>query len=302
MAAQQGAPAAIARAESAYRSSAHAPRAAARRRGPRAASAHSLLVKRGFADRRHYGATRLSAAPDGASRGTTPSPSRGPSGYAAASRGESRAKMGKDDPRVSGAAAKLEVRPTGRPVSLRDVTLPEVSTLSRAQMNWQLIRRVAHPQAARRVLTWRSALRSAPRRLRLPSARSAPIARLPRAAALRSAQRAAARCSEICRGRQNRVQAALCLQRADCPPRAACDHSKKQVLVLNAARRFRHCAENAALEKKVNAEVRTTLAIWRPLRAAGALEPHAPRATPNDTCVASCSRAAAPASAPNRCT
>jgi hypothetical protein len=68
--------------------------------------------------------------------------------------------MGKDDPRVSGAAAKLEVRPTGRPVSLRDVTLPEVSTLSRAQMNWQLIRRVAHPQAARRVLTWRSALRS----------------------------------------------------------------------------------------------------------------------------------------------
>ena len=42
-------------------------------------------------------------------------------------------------------AAKLEVRPTGRPVSLRDVTLPEVSTLTRAQMNWQLIRRVAAP-------------------------------------------------------------------------------------------------------------------------------------------------------------
>ena len=41
-------------------------------------------------------------------------------------------------------SGKLEVRPTGRPVSLRDVSLPEVSSLTRAQMNWQLVRRVFH--------------------------------------------------------------------------------------------------------------------------------------------------------------
>ena len=46
-----------------------------------------------------------------------------------------------------------------------------------------------------------------------------------------------------------------CALRADPPASRPCDHRKKQVLVLNAARRFRHCAEQAALQKNVNAEV-----------------------------------------------
>ena len=100
---------------------------------------------------------------------------------------------GKDEPSRASAGGKLEVRPTGRPVSLRDVTLPEVSTLSRAQMNWQLIRRVARRVVRARVLVWHCALRSggAPAAPALGAERPYRAAAARRGVAVRPASRSA---------------------------------------------------------------------------------------------------------------
>ena len=65
--------------------------------------------------------------------------------------------------RDSSSGGKLEVRPSGRPVSLRDVTLPEVSSLTRAQMNWQLVRRV-HGRPVKRCIQCGAARVASPRR------------------------------------------------------------------------------------------------------------------------------------------
>jgi hypothetical protein len=157
--------------------------------------------------------------------------------------------------RVS-SGGKLEVRPSGRPVSLHDVTLPEVSSLTRAQMNWQLVRRVLCRPVKRRCACG-SARAVAPRCCN----QSTPWARRPycvpasrrlvggkRVALWRAAAKYAA-AAEPC--------LSVAAPAADPPALGAPPaRRKKQVLVLNAARRFRHCAEQAALQRDVNAEVR----------------------------------------------
>ena len=101
----------------------------------------------------------------------------------------------------SSSSGKLEVRPTGRPVSLRDVTLPEVSSLTRAQMNWQLVRRVlCRPRQTRPRMRHRARCGAAVLQPVHAVGKTSLLRACIEAPRWRQAGRVVARCSQICRG------------------------------------------------------------------------------------------------------
>ena len=150
-----------------------------------------------------------------------PTPVAGPLGSAAQSWGSPLAMGGNETngggARSSGSTGKLEVRPSERPVSLRDVSLPEVSSLTRAQMNWQLVRRV-HGCPVKRAVNWalralrRCGAAAGPRR-----AQRVPIASLPRGGAVAAS---GPHCCALQPNMPRRPNPVLCAAAPNADPRA----------------------------------------------------------------------------------